>query len=145
MSEGEKHGVYAVRREPDTGFVVIVVDGTVDAEDAVWLMAKLAEYRERDPNKPQLILTDFRKATGFTKEGRKAMSSSWKVAEARVDICTASFGASLVVRTITNLLHQASRLFIRMNLQTIMVATEEEARAWLSEQAAAKRQNKAQA
>ena len=134
MSEKRKVGPHEIWLESDSGFIVIVTKGMLLAEHAVSLMEFIKGHWTAAPDEPILILTDYRQGKGMTSEARQSMSNGWWQSAERVEVCSAMFGASFAVRTIISLLYQAAKLTSSTNLASTAVATEAEARAWLTEQ-----------
>ncbi|HVJ91038.1 MAG TPA: hypothetical protein VM580_14640 [Labilithrix sp.] len=123
-------GQHEIRYEPDTGFVYIVNDGVLTADEARVLTSTLFEFAGRSGRgEPAFIIADGRKSTGLTTEARQVISSTPGADGAYV----ATFGASLPVRVLANLVMKAVALTRRVNTVMHFVADETEARAWVAE------------
>jgi len=132
MGEKRYIGPHEIWFEAETGFVVIVQCGRVEEEHAQELAETFAAYRRNAQGEPAFILSDSRRATGVSSEARRIFmkDSRWNDFEGYLVV----IGASFLMRTLSNMLFKAAEVSSRSKLTAICVATEEEGRAWLSEQ-----------
>ena len=124
-SEANSADACSLRWEPDTGFLILVLDGVMTEEAAG---AAVAEYQKRvSLGEAAFMLADYRKGTGISPAARKTFAE----AKSRGDTYFSSFGASFAFRAVSNLAFKAVGLV--MPITSTAFATEPEARAWLTE------------
>jgi len=131
MTDRTKIGSHELSYEAETGFLVYVQNGRLSDTEAPLLREAILRYvATYYSDKPCFALFDCRNGQRATTEARKTMASRWPDAfEAHVVM----FGASLVLRSFANLGFMAARL-ASSKLNLTAVATEDEARALLTEQ-----------
>ncbi|HVJ92981.1 MAG TPA: hypothetical protein VM580_24435 [Labilithrix sp.] len=121
---------HAVRYEPDTGFLSYAFSGYVEESDILQMteaMHKL-EREHAPPDRPLFILVDHRKTTGVSSGARRASS----LGRDERPVYVAMFGMSLALRTFLKIVLKGLQL-VNNTMTATAVATDEEARAWLSE------------
>ncbi|HVJ93277.1 MAG TPA: hypothetical protein VM580_25925 [Labilithrix sp.] len=130
MNDVTRISKHEVRYEADTGFIYIVSNGALNADELRVLTSTLAEYAARSgPDEPAFILADGRKSTGLTTDARKAMTTGPTSFRAYV----AAFGVSVPVRVVLNLVMKAVAMIGRDNVVLRFVSDITEAREWLAE------------
>ncbi|HVJ93937.1 MAG TPA: hypothetical protein VM580_29310 [Labilithrix sp.] len=133
MSEKKKFGRHEIGYEADTGFVSIVLNGTLGESDAAEIISTTTTYEQTFYlGQPTFMIVDTRKAGGVTSEARKYMASSGgqNANQAFVVI----FGGSFAIRTMMNLVFKAVEFASSTKLTAAALSTEAEARTWLSDQ-----------
>lgn len=132
MSDKENIGKQQLWFDQDSGFIVIVHNETMTADEATGLSERIDAYATKyTPGEPPFILVDDRRATGFTGDARKVMSNNSNL---RSELYCALFGATFAMRAVLNLLFRAVQVTTSSASTVIALATEEEARAWPTEQ-----------
>jgi hypothetical protein len=114
------------RYEEDTGFIFARTNGTTDESDAVRYIELYA--RDVPAGEPGFMLCDNRNATDLTAGARKRYAKEWHPTQ----VYLAGYGQSFASRVVFNALMQGLAL-LRPQYCVTMVATEEEARAWLTD------------
>jgi len=131
-AERERIGKQEVWFDDSSGFIYLIHTGTLDADEARVLNERVASYvNTHTPGEPPFMLVDNRRATGFTGEARKIMSSAPTL---RDEVYVALFGASFAIRAVLNLLFRAVTLSSSSKSVVTALPTEAEAREWLTEQ-----------
>lgn len=122
--------------EPDTVRLV-----TVGAYDMKLMEESNALVRELKQRYPTLyLISDTRQGTGMTAEVRKALGEN---PDLMPYVGSVMFGSSFAMRTMVNMMIRAQELMgIKGSIAFAMVATEEEAKAWVVEQREAARAKK---
>lgn len=117
--------------EPDTVRMV-----TVGAYDMKLLEESNALVRELQKNHPTLyLITDSRQGTGMTPDVRKLLGEKPDLMPYAGSVM---YGSSFAMRTMVNMMMRAQQLLgVTADIKFAMVATEEEAKAWVAEQRAA--------
>ncbi|WP_225413187.1 SpoIIAA family protein [Stigmatella hybrida] len=120
--------------EPD--IVRLTPHGQFDLREAREMILRVREFQKG--REALYLLVDARQGTGFSAEVRRAISEDRSlVPYAGV----ALFGASFTLRTIANMMERANVLLGRPSTyQSVFTKTEEEARAWIDAQRAARAQ-----
>ncbi|HVJ88756.1 MAG TPA: hypothetical protein VM580_03065 [Labilithrix sp.] len=132
MSERTSIGRHAIWREPDTGFVHFVHDGMFDEEAAATFLDVMMRYvSDLPPGEPAFLITDNRRATGFTSKARKVLASANGMPN---NSCVAVFGVSFIFAAALKLLTKTFALVATTKIHVSVFAGEAEARAWLAEQ-----------
>jgi hypothetical protein len=123
--------------EPDTVRLV-----TVGMYDMKLLEESNALVRELQQRYPTLyLISDSRQGTGMTADVRKTLGENPDLLPYAGSVM---FGSSFAMRTMVNMMTRAQELLGRKrNIAFAMVATEEEAKAWVAEQREAARTRKA--
>ncbi|HVJ94583.1 MAG TPA: STAS/SEC14 domain-containing protein [Labilithrix sp.] len=132
MSEHIRIGRHELWREPDTGFICLLNDGTVDEQHATAMLEAMTTLAgELAPDEPVYVLTDNRKAAGFTSGARKIFATG---NGARNKAYVAIFGVSALVGASLKLLLKAISAISSAPTKVEISADEAQARAWLSAQ-----------
>ncbi|HVJ92705.1 MAG TPA: hypothetical protein VM580_23050 [Labilithrix sp.] len=134
MFRQSKVGPHEVWLEPETGFIRLVHVGLIEENHARELSAIFVNSTSGEPI---FIIADARRATGVTSQARRAITNDgagW----GDTPFLMAVFGAPLPVRIVNNLIFKALPLIAPSSRATMVsVATEGDARAWLTEKKAA--------
>ncbi|MCP3141082.1 STAS/SEC14 domain-containing protein [Pyxidicoccus xibeiensis] len=122
--------------EPDTVRMV-----TVGPYDMKLLEESVALTRELQKRYPRLyIITDARQGTGMTADVRKLLGEN---PDYLPYVGSAMYGSSFAMRTMINMMIRAQQLLGRTGTTAFaMVATEEDAKAWVAKQREADRAKK---
>lgn len=123
--------------EPDT--VRLVTVGMYDMKLLEESNALVRELKQRYPT--LYLISDSRQGTGMTPDVRKALGEN---PDLMPYAASAMFGSSFAMRTMINMMMRAQQLLgVKGAIPFTMVATEEEAKAWVAQQREAARAKKA--
>ena len=123
--ETKELGRFELRQEPETGFLRIIHEGTLTEEGARSLAAEYERFAPAEG--AAFVIADYRKATGITFGGRRALAAT----RLRGEIYFANFGAPFAHRVVSNLVIRAVGIFVPVVSEAF--ASEAEARAWLTQ------------
>ena len=123
--------------EPDT--VRLVTVGVYDMKLMEESNALVRELKQRYPT--LYLITDSRQGTGMSADVRKALGSNPDLMPYAGSVM---YGSSFAMRTMVNMMIRAGELMgVKGTTAFAMVATEEEAKAWVAAQREADRAKKA--
>ena len=132
MTERWSVGAHSIQYEPETGLVHLVHSGTMNGPEMVSMTERCVDIaRTHHPGEPMYMFVDNRSASGFTADARRAMGQSPLI---RTEMYVALYGASYPVRAVINMVFKAVALVSSSKSVTVAVATEADARTWLTEQ-----------
>jgi hypothetical protein len=122
--------------EPD--LVRLVTRGQLHLRELREMILRVREFKQG--REALYLLVDGHQGTGFSPEARQAMHEDRSLVPYDG---VALFGASFAIRAISNMMTRANELLGKPNtFQMIFTATEDEARAWLAAQRAARAQKR---
>ncbi|SEU22161.1 STAS/SEC14 domain-containing protein [Stigmatella erecta] len=117
--------------EPD--IVRLTPQGHIQLRE-VWEMIRWVREFQRG-REALYLLVDACQGTGFSAESRRALNEDRSLVPYNG---VAFFGTSFTLRTIANMMARANALMGNPSPPTVFTATEEEARAWIGAQRAAR-------
>ncbi|HVJ90406.1 MAG TPA: hypothetical protein VM580_11440 [Labilithrix sp.] len=124
-------GAHTLGYEPETGLVRMVHVGLMNADEMRGIADKIAEYaRTYHPGRATFFLVDNRRAAGITSDARRVMSLSPVLQD---EMYCALFGASFAVRTVINMVFKAVTIATSSKSVVVALASEDDARAWLTD------------
>ncbi|MDC0712073.1 STAS/SEC14 domain-containing protein [Stigmatella sp. ncwal1] len=118
----------------EPGIVRLVPRGHLQLKEIREMILPVQEFKKRHDT--LYLLVDAQQGTGFTAEARRALNDDRSLVPY---VGVVFFGASFAMRAIANMMSRAGTLMGRPPVYpTVFTATEEEARAWIAAQRAAR-------